>query len=361
MVAAIDDMASTQDIHCATDIHCVTNMNTNLLFHIEPNYYYGAQCGPCVQLEMSDAVKCTFQTELLLLLSGDIEQNPGPTTDTDMILGAIHQSKLELTSEINALRHDVSEIKYDLQNVKVEVCSLKTKVESLENQQNRCANHMQVLSHKVGAVESDNVTIQGDIQTIASQLENESGRVDYLERALIMMESNTVKDTLRIFGLKESESDIKSLESLIEEEVFAVMDEGERVQKSNISARRVGTSTTDMSRMTLVKFSNLDEKFKIFKYRDALRLKGIRVSNGLGPFQRQVIRDENARGFRAYFKNGKLISEPIVVEGEGRRSRRRVRTLDDRNREQLRNRDDDVENRVNDSVHSEQNTNVSHS
>ena len=154
---------------------------------------------------------------------------------------------------------------------------------------------------------------------------------------LITMDAESVKDSLRVFGLSESESDSISTEDLLDTEVFSVMDEGDRVAKSNISAKRVGRKTGEKVRMVVVKFENVDEKFRVFKYRDSLREKGIRVSNALGVIQRQIIRDENAKGYRAYFKNGKLFTELMVNNQDT--CRRGLRTLDDRNREQLSNRE----------------------
>jgi len=300
------------------------------------NCNYGVQFVPCIGDDICGLSFSTVQPKLLLL-SGDIETNPGPTSDTQLILGAINDCKAELSSEIIALRQDVSVIQQDLKNVKSEVHSLKGKIDTVESQQRRCVERIKTIDKKIDAVEYDKQVIQGDIQEIGFSLERESGRMEYLEQQMIMMDAESVKDSLRVFGLSENESETSSLEDLLDTEVFSVMDEGDRVAKSNISAKRVGSKTGDKVRMVVVKFVNVDEKFKIFKYRESLREKGIRVSNALGAIQRQIIRDENAKGYRAYFKSGKLYTE-LMVNNQNT-NRRGVRTLDDRNREQLRNRE----------------------
>ncbi|KAH3738561.1 hypothetical protein DPMN_045199 [Dreissena polymorpha] len=124
-----------------------------------------------------------------------------------------------------------------------------------------------------------------------------------------LMESERLKPSLRIFGLDENESDIKSLESIIVENVFDVIGKPDLFnEKYLISAKRVGESKDEEPRMIIAKFRNSDDNFELFKFRDALRRKGIRVSNDLSFLQRKQVKEARLRGLIGYFKNGKLVT-----------------------------------------------------
>ncbi|KAH3811612.1 hypothetical protein DPMN_140024 [Dreissena polymorpha] len=111
-----------------------------------------------------------------------------------------------------------------------------------------------------------------------------------MEIQFYLMESERLKPSLRIFGLDDNESDIKSLESFIVENVFDVIGKPDLFNENSlISAKRVGESKDEEPRMIIAKFQNSDDKFELFKFRDALRRKGIRLSNDLSFLQRKQV------------------------------------------------------------------------
>ncbi|KAH3775117.1 hypothetical protein DPMN_176514 [Dreissena polymorpha] len=107
-----------------------------------------------------------------------------------------------------------------------------------------------------------------------------------METQFNLMESERLKPSLRIFGLDENESDIKPLESVIVENVIDVIGKPDLFNENYlISALRVGERKDEEPIMILAKVRKSDDKFEIFKFRDALRRKGIRVSNDLSFLQ----------------------------------------------------------------------------
>ena len=77
-------------------------------------------------------------------------------------------------------------------------------------------------------------------------------------------------------------------------------------ENSLINAIRVGELKDDKPIMIIAKFRNSDDKFEIFKFRDALRREGFRVSNYLSILQRKQVKAAMLRGLIGYFKNGRL-------------------------------------------------------
>ena len=62
-------------------------------------------------------------------------------------------------------------------------------------------------------------------------------------------------------------------------------------------------------RMVIAKFLNYENIimiFELFKHRNVLRNKSIRISNDLTYLQRQQVKQARQRGVSAYFKDGKL-------------------------------------------------------
>ena len=82
----------------------------------------------------------------------------------------------------------------------------------------------------------------------------------------------------------------------------------------------------DDTRMVLVQFSRSNYKFKLFKYRDTLRVKGIRISNDLSYLQRQQLKEVKKKGLIGYFKNGQLCTKR--KSDNSRIYRRTVRRLE---------------------------------
>jgi len=96
--------------------------------------------------------------------------------------------------------------------------------------------------------------------------------------------------------------------------------------------KRVGKFSQNNTRMVLVKFKNDADKFEIFKAREPIRQKEIRVSSDLTYTQRSKLKTLRENGISAYYKNGSLIyREQTNSENRDRRFRRGYRRLDNDN------------------------------
>ncbi|KAH3862979.1 hypothetical protein DPMN_025955 [Dreissena polymorpha] len=149
------------------------------------------------------------------------------------------------------------------------------------------------------------------------------------------------------FGLPEHESETKSLSKVLDENLFSLLDAKANISSSCLTGtKRVGEPSPSKTRMVLVNFEHYADKLKLFGYRDTLRNNNIRIANDLAYWQRQQIKELNARGFIGYFKNGKLCRVPKSSKsagGERREFRRGVRTSDDRSRERIGQLNHDAE------------------
>lgn len=225
-----------------------------------------------------------YYSKRLLTLSADIEMNPGPDENTRLILQAIAETK----DEVKGVKYQVDCVQRELGSLREEIASIKSKVDCLEYGQEVLANDVASLS-------------------LADDLKEE--RLTNIEIQLNLIEAERLKPSLRIFGLEETESDIKSLKSVIVENVFDVIGKPDMFNESClINAKRVGEIQDEQPRMVIAKFENSDDKFEIFKFREVLRGRGIRVSNDLSFLQRKQVKEARKKGLLAYFKNGKLVT-----------------------------------------------------
>lgn len=357
-----DPYSPGSDIHLRT---CISGAYLLFIFlcfygvvfgqkHIEENYstaddyvmydfcgqtvLFGTTPGLCNQ-----GIQYSRFSQRLLMLSADIEQNPGPTAgptaDTRIILDAITESNNKMFAEIGTVKHEVLNIKSEIHCLKDDLNSVKQSVKSVTTKQADIEGRLRLIEETVDHIKFENSTIQSDLENFSFWRDTEYDRLQVIEDQINRIETDKVRSNLRVFGLPEIESSDKPLESLIHEFIFSVTGKDDRIGVDSVDkAQRVGTSQQGKPRMVLLKFKDSATKFKLFKYRDRLRANGLRISNDLTFLQREQIKVANEKGLFAYFKNGILHTEPRrnSRDQRPREVKRAKRTLDDRNRELLR-------------------------
>lgn len=250
----------------------------------------------------------------LLMLSSDVEQNPGPTKDTEMIMDALR----DIRSDVGAIKHEMSgvkgciaELKIELRSIKTDIESLSNKIESVEKAQKATKTSLTKLEAKVGELEYNCELMNNDMACLSYHDEARISKMTAFESQLSIIENERLKASLRIFGVEEIEDETRSLKALINDKVFSKTNPEEGLGEDSIkSAKRVGSKHEGDSRMIVVKFKNEDDKFRLFKYREILRGNKIRISNDLSFMQRQKLKEVKESGLKGYFKGGKLITLP---------------------------------------------------
>lgn len=264
----------------------------------------------------------------ILLLSADVELNPGPTEDTEMILRALSDIKTQvsdMSQDMSAIRSDVKQVKAELKAMKTDINLLRTNMSSIEEAQKETISKMSSMEVKVVNLEHYYETMNNDIGALSFDSENQINRIEAMEKQIEMLEADRLKDSLRLFGIDEQDDNIKPIKTIIHDKVFAKMDPNDRLDiDAVLHARRVGTKHGNNARVIIVKLKNPEDKFTLFKYRDILRQEGIRISNDLTYTQRQTLKDVKNKGMYGYFKGHKLITYPKSQQPEGERIFRRA-------------------------------------
>ncbi|MEW8542875.1 MAG: hypothetical protein AB2693_05020 [Candidatus Thiodiazotropha sp.] len=245
----------------------------------------------------------------LLLLSRDIESNPGPT-DMDTILKAIQSSENKVLGEIRSVRSELASIKNDIATLKSDQIKTKLEINSMQQKQAGTANDVKNLQHDTQTLFSLKEQMQLDIDYLNEQIEQKEDTLNQLDKDIDRLEKYARADSLRIFGLPEctGESNENIREHVIRN-VLKVACPSERWELDDIKkAYRVGKGTADgQPPVLLVRLRYDDDKSKIFEGRDLLRDKGIRVANDLTMRQRQLLKKLKDKGQTGYFYQGKLM------------------------------------------------------
>ncbi|KAL4240377.1 hypothetical protein ACF0H5_001167 [Mactra antiquata] len=276
----------------SVDFRCQDNQHLTSLRGTIPDIY---TCGNNIYASYASR---------MLLLAADIELNPGPTEDTQLILNAIS----DIQESLSHMKNEIIGVKNEMSKVQTELTSIKSNIQHLETNQTRTNRSIGDIQRRLDSIEYNNEILDNDMRAISMHDEVSQERIERIERHINVTESDRLKGSLRIFGLQEQENEQVSLETHVNESVFSAAPPNAKLNENSIkSVKRVG-KMSNKPRLVIVEFNDPDDKFKLLKYRDNLRAAGIRLSSDLSYLQRQQLKEVNNRGLRGYFKNGKLVT-----------------------------------------------------
>lgn len=212
------------------------------------------------------------------------------------------------------MKEHIKGVRDEVLSVKSEMVSIRATVDKIESTQNHMKGRLDELEERIGNTQYDHDVLVSDIGSMSMHHEQHEECLDSIEQQLNIIESNRLKNVMRIFGLPETESNESELKSLIKEKVLNNAANEETFDDDTImSARRIGVNNQQLNhdynnpaRMVIVEFTRSKDKFTLFKYRDKLRESGIRLANDLTYIQRKQLKDARDKGLNGYFKNGKL-------------------------------------------------------
>ena len=247
--------------------------------------------------------------ERLLVLSADVERNPGPSTDEmDTILKAINDSEKRVLGEIRTVKNEMASIRSDLAAVK-EDC-VKTKLSFNQLNQNHLQTKTEVKDAKKDIKELYELKhqMQLDIDQLNDDFHDKMDLMQQLENDIDVLDAKSRNDMMRVFGLEQrGEESYNELRNNIVENVLKLACPEETWERDDIKrAYRTGDEISGKPRMVIMKFRYDDDKYRIYEGRDILREQGIRVGNDLTRRQREKLKSVKQTGRVGYFYKGKL-------------------------------------------------------
>lgn len=217
---------------------------------------------PCPHTVFQCACDCVSVIKLLLCLSGDVEENPGPTTDKMFSeMKKIIESQKEILNKVVDRQQDI----------------LKTVTEVREKQNSADASFKQ-LETRLSTIEGK-LSDVGETRKTVQALENEVCNLHSQMRSLTIkfdnLENRSRKNNLIVRGIKEVEHETEhTLLNNINENIFQGIlgAKAETIERMH----RLGMKQTNRDRPVIITFKDHKEKAAIMK--NCHKLKGSKIS-----------------------------------------------------------------------------------
>ncbi|CAN7949144.1 unnamed protein product, partial [Ixodes pacificus] len=185
---------------------------------------------------------------LLLQLSGDVEQNPGPTVKE--LLAQVLENQTQMTRELSAIKENQNHAEDKVQQLNEKLAAVEEKMSVLETTANQFPAHQ----HKISLFEN-----------LVAKMDD---RIDDLE-------NRSRRNNIIVYDVPEAANETaESLQSQVVNGIF-----GEKLGvciTSTERLHRIGKRTAHRPRPVIVKLFNFSEKTLIFK--NCRKLKGSSIS-----------------------------------------------------------------------------------
>ena len=139
-------------------------------------------------------------SQTLLLLSADVETNPGPT-ELDDIINAIKTSENNILEEVRSMKVDISDMKKDLSTLKLENENTKIKMSNLHERQTDLAKLVSDANENIDQLNENKENMTLDIEHINELAENNTSKLESFEQELEKLQVAQLSSNMRIFGL----------------------------------------------------------------------------------------------------------------------------------------------------------------
>ena len=262
----------------------------------------------------------------ILLLSMDVETNPGPldTADKNEILDAIKASGDGLKLEMQYIKHDIENIKDDMKSVWNMCKEMNTRVDNIHKKQNQIETHLSSIESEVDNIKMDKEMLQLDVDAVHQNCNENTDRISNIEMTVERIERKAIRANLRIFNLPDGEEDNSDENRLKQKVVDSVL----KVSCPNVEWSPDCLSDTyrlgkpgDFNRTVITTFKDVNQKFKVFEGRNKLTEKGIKIANELTTREKKSLYDLKQNGKTGYFYKGKLHINSNAHEENNRGSR----------------------------------------
>ncbi|KAM7281792.1 uncharacterized protein LOC115332038 [Ixodes scapularis] len=216
--------------------------------HSYKNSYKFVVIVPCPQKCFAILCDC-WRRLMLLLLSGDVESNPGPLT---------------IEQKLEKILENQGQMSKDLQEVKSGQANLRQEMHNIHGKINKLENAMSNIQSEMVKVDSLKEVVANLEQTVRQQSEK-----------LIDLENRGRRNNLLIFGLPEKHNEsTEELKRTVTKDVFL---ETLGITVTSIERiHRLGRKREETNRPVIIKFFDYNEIEEIFK--NCRKLKGTKLS-----------------------------------------------------------------------------------
>ncbi|KAL4221664.1 hypothetical protein ACF0H5_019921 [Mactra antiquata] len=266
-----------------------------------------------------------------LMLSSDVETNPGPA-DLETILDAIKQSEEKVLNQIMSVKSEITDIKNDISTIHKDHLKLQSEVNEIREKQASYEEILKSTHQHVDVLEEITENLRLDIDHVNNTAETHYDTLSRLTEEVERLNIKSISNNMRVFGLSvENISTYSDLVKYVLENVLKIACPTFKWSTDDITnIRTIPSSDPKNSPLVIVTFRYEDDKYRVFNGRDLLRKNLIRVGDDLTYNQRQSLkRLKNNEGKIGYFYKGKLCvrNDNLISESSTDRVYRHARRL----------------------------------
>ena len=297
---------------------------------------------------------------LRLLLSNDVESNPGPDTregerdnvnlqsseredpkasadknmDMDQLLAKITNSfQQQLNEQTSLLRGDLGKIKSEMCEIKDQCVEINKRCDKLEDEQHQLNEKIERISKVTIDIQKESEVRKDESARLASMMCDLKEEVGNMNNEIDRLEEFSRRDNLRMFGVDSVSGEERESYDDCCAAVCSALNhvDRDRVWSAGdiVRAHRVGRARPGQPQPMIVKFTHWRDKMKLITdktFRAKLESEGVRVANDLTRRQMDFVAEAKREGKAAYFVKGKLTIGPKrpdprtyteVVSGQG--------------------------------------------
>ena len=234
-------------------------------------------------------LKLILALSILVIVSGDIESNPGP--DINDVLAEIKDMRLSMDNQFKTLKGDIE--------------AITLRVEDL-------SNDMSILRERVTIVENRIDTMLLDVEHIDEHQTKLRDYVDLVEDEIDKLEQYSRKENVLLHGIPVSDSETyDSMRRKVSNILNKNLHTNKWKETDIVRAHRLGKGKEGRPPPVIVRFHQFIDKLSVLKSRDKLKEGGIGISNDLTRRQRSKLDSLSKQNKRGYYKGGKLIVEEM--------------------------------------------------
>ena len=236
---------------------------------------------------LSCLLRIIIALSLCLILSGDVETNPGPESTIEDVLAEIRASREENRTQFETIRKDIVELRGEMSSMKKEIDEVK---ESL---------NIQTL----------------DIDEVNNRVDSVNSQLEKLEDGIEKLERYSRRENVIFYGIGEAEDDRSdNVKSTLVELCRECVPSKEWSNQDFVRAHRLGGQSSKKPRPVIARVSNFEDKFVLTSARAAFRERNVGLGNDLTFTQREELRKLKEQGKRGYYRSGKLHVEDIPMQ-----------------------------------------------
>ncbi|XP_064469971.1 uncharacterized protein LOC135384713 [Ornithodoros turicata] len=246
---------------------------------------------PCPQAMYAIVCDCYDVIHALLMLSGDVQSNPGPTTEE--LFATLLSNQASDSQVLLSIRQSQNETEKSL-------TELSRKVNQIESE----VRNLQTLKATVSEASDKLISLECKVASLTSKVED--------------VEARSRRNNLLIFGLEETTGESQNdLFAIVKEKIFR--DHLNVTPTSIERVHRLGSRQQGKTRPVILKLFNYTEKIEILK--NCWRLKGspLSISEDLPLRVRQARKnlmasasDEKSRGCKVRLVYDKLFINDVI-------------------------------------------------